>query len=87
MFFAILGTIAAAGGTYLAKPEPVVGLILVGIGAMAFWPALGIHFNWPGFRRRFKPNECRHCGYDLTGNVSGVCPECGTPINDPDEDE
>lgn len=21
---------------------------------------------------------CR-CGYDLTGNVSGVCPECGTP--------
>jgi len=21
---------------------------------------------------------CAHCGYDLTGNVSGVCPECGT---------
>ena len=21
------------------------------------------------------------CGYDLTGNVSGVCPECGQPIN------
>jgi hypothetical protein len=21
---------------------------------------------------------CRACGYDLTGNVSGVCPECGT---------
>lgn len=20
------------------------------------------------------------CGYDLTGNVSGVCPECGAPI-------
>jgi hypothetical protein len=19
------------------------------------------------------------CGYDLSGNVSGVCPECGTP--------
>ncbi len=24
---------------------------------------------------------CRSCGYDLTGNVSGVCPECGTPIS------
>jgi hypothetical protein len=26
---------------------------------------------------------CRHCGYNLTGNVSGVCPECGTPITPP----
>ncbi len=23
---------------------------------------------------------CRQCGYDLTGNVSGICPECGTPL-------
>jgi len=23
---------------------------------------------------------CGACGYDLTGNVSGVCPECGTEI-------
>ena len=22
---------------------------------------------------------CTRCGYDLTGNVSGVCPECGGP--------
>lgn len=22
---------------------------------------------------------CRQCGYDLTGNESGRCPECGTP--------
>jgi hypothetical protein len=26
------------------------------------------------------PGCCRECGYDLTGNVSGICPECGTPI-------
>ena len=25
---------------------------------------------------------CKKCDYDLTGNVSGVCPECGTPIVD-----
>ena len=24
---------------------------------------------------------CRQCGYDLTGNVSGVCPECGRPTH------
>ena len=23
---------------------------------------------------------CRRCAYDLTGNVSGVCPECGTAV-------
>lgn len=28
-------------------------------------------------RRRFLDGHCRKCGYDLRGNVSGVCPECG----------
>ena len=27
---------------------------------------------------RQRHGRCRECGYDLTGNVSGVCPECGT---------
>ena len=27
--------------------------------------------------RRPPPGHCRRCGYDLTGNVSGRCPECG----------
>lgn len=30
--------------------------------------------------RRVEPNSCRRCGYNLTGNVSGVCSECGTAI-------
>lgn len=30
-------------------------------------------------RRRVPPGHCR-CGYDLTGNTSGVCPECGTRV-------
>ncbi len=30
-------------------------------------------------RRRIRPGHCR-CGYDLTGNVSGKCPECGTAV-------
>ncbi len=28
--------------------------------------------------------HCRRCGYNLTGNVSGICPECGQPIVSPD---
>ncbi|GIK16623.1 MAG: hypothetical protein BroJett003_15870 [Planctomycetota bacterium] len=26
---------------------------------------------------------CRTCVYDLTGNVSGMCPECGTGVAQP----
>ena len=29
--------------------------------------------------RSFPPGHCVQCGYSLTGNVSGVCPECGAP--------
>ena len=37
------------------------------------------YFGWRGRHER-RDNECGVCGYDLTGNVSGVCPECGVPI-------
>jgi hypothetical protein len=30
--------------------------------------------------RRIPPGHCRKCGYNLTGNVSGVCPECGERV-------
>jgi hypothetical protein len=33
--------------------------------------------------RRRKRGECVACGYDLTGNVSGICPECGAEIQAP----
>jgi predicted Zn-ribbon and HTH transcriptional regulator len=37
-----------------------------------------------GFRReraaQSEPGQCRNCGYNLTGNVSGICPECGTAV-------
>lgn len=28
----------------------------------------------------FRGEVCRNCGYDLRGNVSGICPECGEAI-------
>lgn len=41
---------------------------------------LGVLLLWRGLSRRIKAGTCVQCGYDLTGNVSGVCPECGRPI-------
>ena len=31
--------------------------------------------------RRYSPGHCQQCGYDLTGNESGTCPECGTAVS------
>jgi hypothetical protein len=52
--------------------------IWVFLGASAFSTAL----LWYWSRKRYPPGYCRSCGYDLTGNESGMCPECGTPIPD-----
>ena len=34
-------------------------------------------FKWQNQRRLAKVGKCPSCGYDLTGNETGVCPECG----------
>ncbi len=48
------------------------------------WLLLGAAAGMTGFlflidHRRILPGHCQSCGYNLTGNVSGVCPECGKP--------
>ena len=50
------------------------------IAVAAVLPAL---YSISLLRRRSRRNltaSCRSCGYSLTGNTSGVCPECGTPV-------
>jgi hypothetical protein len=36
---------------------------------------------WLATRRAGAPSTglCSSCGYNLTGNTSGICPECGRP--------
>lgn len=37
-------------------------------------------------KRKLSPGHCLNCGYDLTGNVSDICPECGAAVvNDQEE--
>jgi hypothetical protein len=54
-------------GRWILVPlwAPFVGLLL--FAAVVFWRN----------RRRPAPGHCHRCGYNLTGNVSGICPECG----------
>jgi hypothetical protein len=28
-------------------------------------------------------DTCTRCAYDLTGNATGICSECGTPVVQP----
>ena len=55
-------------------------------GALApFWllfiaAAIPTAILWDRDRRAIPPGQCLHCGYNLTGNKSGVCPECATPV-------
>ena len=37
-------------------------------------------FLWYRDSHRFPPGHSQTCGYNLTGNVSGRCPECGTLV-------
>ena len=44
---------------------------------LAIYPTIAlIRGPWRRHRRR-KRGLCLKCGYNLAGNVSGVCPECG----------
>ncbi|UCC29748.1 MAG: hypothetical protein JSU86_16275 [Phycisphaerales bacterium] len=56
---------------------PVLSLVF------ALYPTLALIRGVVRNRRRWRRRRlglCFRCGYNLTGNVSGVCPECGTKI-------
>ena len=59
---------------------PVWAVVLL-FGA---YPAIAL-IRQPARRRRYRREHglCVKCGYDLTGNVSGTCPECGGEVKQP----
>lgn len=46
----------------------------------AAYPAFVALRRFRRYRASRREGSCRECGYDLTGNESGICPECGKPI-------
>lgn len=79
-------------GTYPNIPPACIALLITGgpsagstyyltvLAANAvIYPLLGALLAL-SVRQPNPPGACRRCAYDLTGNVSGVCPECGNRI-------
>lgn len=46
---------------------------------VAAWWAACWSRRWQIRNARGQLGQCPHCGYDLTGNTSGTCSECGKP--------
>ena len=79
------GASAAPGGEYYlfrrTLPNPLGAVLWAVVKPLVFimplvaaWTLYQCVRSW---RARHAMRACRTCGYDLTGNVSGVCPECG----------
>lgn len=74
-------------GVYLILLSPGFAW-LVDMGSLkSYLPCLafGSWSLYRGIRRKlreakWRDGRCEACGYDLTGNVSGKCPECGTTV-------
>jgi len=66
------------GGTYWTFAiSPVYPLLLTGLSPALWIARTRIH-------RQMSPSgHCAKCGYDLTANTSGVCPECGNAAAPP----
>jgi len=62
------------------------GLSNAGATVLVCLYAVGFCATWALLRRRLRLHHrlqfgcCPGCGYNLTGNTSGVCPECGAPV-------
>ena len=67
-------------GGYLNEPVRFVAIFFVITLPVSL--AVGVPFLVLG-PRRYPRGHCQKCGYDLTGNPSGTCPECGSSVPEP----
>lgn len=57
------------------RSKTAVPMLAIGLAALPLMRTVAALSR----RARSRQGFCRHCSYDLTANVSGICPECGTP--------
>jgi len=69
----------------LIPPFNLVALLHLSYETITVLRSTGLKIGIMGVRekdydRRYSPWHCMQCDYDLTGNRSGTCPECGHRI-------
>jgi hypothetical protein len=82
------GLILVLGQSVLPRSSEHYFLTLVGILVaanhfLAYLAARRVYMNlrWETVDDNHIDRYCIRCNYDLIGNVSGTCPECGRPCN------
>jgi len=72
-----IATVAGLLGGFLGMAVVVIiiGVVILAVEQTGKRAELQMRFS--------KDPLCLNCGYNLTGNLSGVCPECGTAIGTP----
>jgi len=83
-------TVTARNPTHLAAPAPhlkwhrrintLVLRLWVPIVLLSLYPLMITAHRLYVHRGRRLRRACIHCGYDLCGNTSGRCPECGEKV-------
>ncbi len=66
---------SSSGNVFYRISVPLWGVLVVFSGF-----TLAVFAQNMRNRNRVFRNECPICTYNLTGNVSGTCPECGVPV-------
>jgi hypothetical protein len=59
---------------------PMFAMTVIAVIASIIFRAVRRSRNWTK-----RSGQCAACGYNLTGNTSGVCSECGTVISNSSE--
>ena len=69
--WAVLGTLSGAAQAAILLAVLFVVVRMLGLAAVRlFFRTVVVQTG----------SLCESCGYNLTGNVSGICPECGTSV-------
>lgn len=61
------------------RTDPRAQLVMLPLWLALLMTAVPTALLWFVDRRRATPGCCGSCGYNLTGNAFGRCPECGLP--------
>ncbi len=82
--FCFLILLMLGDGMLSGSPSPLDELLggsMIAIGFVGFAVVSFVGCAENRTKPKHPAGHCQTCGYNLTGNVSGICPECGEAVN------